>query len=112
MSELNKEILRWVLLIGAAPIWWPFLRTLWRDFNDALRTEGGLFGRKPGPRELERLEAERAERTETLISEPYVRPGERRTTRMRTPRAGAQRARSNGARPSGPPRSGRPSGFR
>lgn len=93
MSELNKDILRWVILIGAAPIWWPFLRTLWRDFNDALRAEGGLFGRQPSARELERLETERAERTETLSSEPFVRPGERRTPRMaRGPRKSASRS--------------------
>jgi hypothetical protein len=42
--ELNKEILRWVLMIGAAPIWLPFVLTLWNDFNDALREEGGLLG--------------------------------------------------------------------
>ena len=40
MGELNKDILRWVLLIGTIPIWWPFLRALWRDFNNALREEG------------------------------------------------------------------------
>lgn len=96
MSDLNKEILRWVLLIGAAPIWWPFLRTLWRDFNAALRAEGGLFGRKPGPREMARLEGDAVSRTETLVNEPLVRPGERRTVAMRTP------SRSTSSRPGAP----------
>ena len=45
--EIDRDILRWTLLIGAAPVWWPFLRTLWRDFNQALREEGGLLGRPP-----------------------------------------------------------------
>ena len=101
MSDLNKDILRWVLLIGSVPIWWPFLRTLWRDFNDALLSEGGLFGRKPSARELERLEAERGEQTETLNSEPYVRPGERRIPRLAR---GARRAPTRASTDSRPPR--------
>ncbi len=101
MSELNKDILRWVILIGAAPLWWPFLRTLWKDFNDALRSEGGLFGRRPSARELERFESERAERTETLTSEPYVRPGERRTPRLAR---GARKSARSSPGASGPAR--------
>ena len=83
--ELNKEVLRYVLLIGAMPIWLPFLRTLWRDFNQALREEGGLFGGQPTSRELERIRKEREREPDTLVSEPWVRPGERRSTRMRAP---------------------------
>lgn len=82
MSELNRDILRWVLLIGSAPVWWPFLRTLWGDFNAALREDGGLFGRPPGPRELERLRSERASTPPTLLSERIVQPGDRRRTRL------------------------------
>jgi hypothetical protein len=92
MSDFDKDILRWVLLIGAAPIWWPFLRTLWSDFNAALREEGGLFGRAPTPRELDRIRGEASERVETLTSEPYVRAGERRRTRLGAP---ATRARAS-----------------
>src|SRR6188474_3414559 len=58
--EINKDILRWVLLIGAMPIWIPFLFTLWRDFNDALREDGGLLGSPPTGRELEQVRQELA----------------------------------------------------
>ncbi len=44
---INKDLIRWALLIGAAPIWIPYLRILWRDFNHALRDEGGLIGIAP-----------------------------------------------------------------
>jgi hypothetical protein len=90
--EINREILRWVILIGAAPIWWPFLRMIWADFNDALREDGGLFGKPPSPRELERLRRERANQPDPFWSEPLVRPGDRRAPRLRSGRTDAPRA--------------------
>ena len=47
MDIINKDILRWVLLLAAMPIWLPFLRMLWKDFNRALEDEGGVFGKAP-----------------------------------------------------------------
>ncbi len=82
--EINKEILRWVILIGATPIWLPFLLNLWRDFNDALREDGGLLGGTPSPRELERIRREKEKRPDILVSEPIVRPGEQKRPRMAT----------------------------
>jgi hypothetical protein len=76
--ELNTELLRWILLIGAAPLWWPFLRTLWRDFNDSLAEEGGVFGRTPSPREREEIRQRTAQRPDPLISEPWARRDEPR----------------------------------
>jgi hypothetical protein len=97
---IDKDMLRWVLLIGATPIWLPFVRALWRDFNSALREEGGLIGTKPGPRQLEQLRAESRNEPDPLQSEPRILPGERRTTRMRAPQpAPGERP---GRRPSGP----------
>jgi hypothetical protein len=99
---IDRDILRWGLLIGATPIWWPFLRALWRDFNAALRDEGGLFGREPSAKEMEEARRTGTNEHDTLVSEPWVRPGEHRAPRLRTP----------GARP-GPPRSAKPgAGFR
>jgi len=72
--EVNTELLRWILLIGAAPLWWPFLKTLWRDFDDTLAEEGGIFGRTPGPKELERIRARKRGIPDPLISEPWARP--------------------------------------
>jgi hypothetical protein len=83
--ELNKDLLRWLLLIGATPIWLPFIRTLWRDFNHALRDEGGLIGVPPRGREAERLRAEKQFDQDRLRSEPILRPGDRVTRRMKTP---------------------------
>lgn len=83
--EFDKDLLRWVLLIGAAPIWWPFLLALWRDFNRALREDGGLMGAPLSQREIELLRNERAAGADSLHSEPIVRPGERRTTRLKSP---------------------------
>ena len=84
---IDKDILRWVLLIGATPLWLPFLRALWRDFNHALREDGGLMGSAPGPLELERMKQEKSQYPDTMRSEPRILPGQRRTTRMRSPRA-------------------------
>ena len=80
--ELNKEILRWVLMIGAAPIWLPFLLTLWNDFNDALREDGGLLGDPPSPSELEVIRKEKASKPEMLVNEPIIRDGDRRRPRL------------------------------
>lgn len=80
--EINKEILRWVLLISAMPIWLPFLITLWKDFNDALREEGGLIGEPPSPRELEEIRREKASKPDLLVNEPIIRAGDRRQPRL------------------------------
>lgn len=82
MSELNRDILRWILILGSAPVWWPFLRTLWRDFNAALEEDGGLFGRPPSGRDLERIRRARAAAPSTMLSERFVKPGDRRRTRL------------------------------
>lgn len=109
MLELNKDLLRWLILIGAIPIWWPFLRTLWKDFNEALKDEGGLFGSTPTQRELDEIREGRAGAPENLVSEPWVRAGERRNPRMKS--AGTTRGGPSGS--GGPPLAGRSSpGFR
>lgn len=99
--EVNTELLRWILLLGAAPLWWPFLRTLWQDFDETLAEEGGVFGRPPGPKELERIRARKAGRPDPLISEPWAQAKDKGAGGAAAPgsRSGFQR----------PPRSG---GFR
>lgn len=105
MDDLTKSILKWAILLGSAPVWWPFLKTLWRDFNDALREDGGLYGSPPSALEIERIREERASRPESFHSEPYVRPGERRSPRMRGTRIGGSASRAQGgANPRGNPR--------
>ena len=90
--ELNKEILRWVLMLGAMPIWLPFILTLWKDFNDALREDGGLLGDAPSPRELEIIRREKAQKPDLLINEPIVRVGDRKRPRMDGPKSGPRAA--------------------
>ena len=83
--EFDMQVLRWVFLIGAAPIWLPFLFTLWRDFNDALRLDGGLLGSPPTGRDLETAQRELAEKPDVLVSEPIVQAGDRRHPRLMSP---------------------------
>jgi hypothetical protein len=115
---IDKDILRWVLLIGATPIWYPFVRALWRDFNQALREDGGLMGSAPGPLELERMRREQDPYSDPLKSEPRVQPGQRRATRMRTPSANTPSAKTtqrNSSRPqpgSGPRAAPKRPGFK
>lgn len=71
--EFNTQILRWLLLLGAAPIWFPFLKALWDDFNSTLAEEGGIFGRAPSRKEIEVLRREKAKQPDVLISEPWTR---------------------------------------
>ncbi|MDZ4773719.1 MAG: hypothetical protein SGI72_11370 [Planctomycetota bacterium] len=85
--DIDKDLLRWVLLIGATPIWLPFIRILWRDFNHALRDEGGLIGAPPRGREAERLRAEKVFDRDRLQSEPILGPKDRVTRRMQSPGA-------------------------
>ncbi len=73
----DTSLLRWVVLAVLAPLWWPFVRILWKDFNDTLADEGGIFGRAPGIRERQRIEAEKASRPDPLVSEPWARAAER-----------------------------------
>lgn len=96
--EINKEIVRWVILIGATPIWLPFLLTLWRDFNDALQEDGGLLGSPPTGRELEAVRRELAEKPDVLVSEPLVQAADRRHPRLASP---ARRAPASPRRQSG-----------
>jgi hypothetical protein len=104
--DINKDILRWVLLIGAIPIWLPFLRMLWKDFNRALAEEGGVFGKAPTAQEAERIRREKLTDPELLVSEPWARRGERNVMRGQGPgRSSAGRAQA-----AGPSRAGAGSG--
>ena len=105
LMDINKDILRWVLLLAATPIWLPFLRMLWKDFNRALEEEGGVFGRPPAGREVERIRREKLADPETLVSEPWARRGEQRALRLGTRGAGRS-GRGPGTVARRPPRSG------
>ena len=104
--ELNLDLIKWVVIIVGIPIWWPFVRDLWKDFNGALREEGGLLGSPPRRSEIERIQREKAKEPEMLVSEPWAH---RRGARSATPRSAAANKPSGKAAPRGratPPRPG------
>lgn len=102
--DINKDLLRWVLLICATPIWLPFIRILWHDFNHALRDEGGLIGAPPRGKEAERLRAEKVFDRDRLTSEPILSAKDRVTRRMQSP--GARKpAQARGGLPGTPEKS-------
>ena len=80
--EYNEQILRWLLIFGAAPIWFPFLKALWDDFNSTLAEEGGLFGETPSLAERERILKAKAKQPDVLVSEPWTRRQERKPIQL------------------------------
>jgi hypothetical protein len=73
----NIAILKYTVMIASAPIWWPFVKTLWDDLKMALREEGGLFGEAPHPRKLEEIRREKELEQSNMVHEPRIRPGQR-----------------------------------
>ena len=106
VEPATKEILRYVIVLVSAPIWVPFLRMLWRDFNASLREEGGLFGQPPTQLERERDPALRKPLEPQLVSEEIVTPQMRRQTTMKASTKRTSTATSQPAKPV------RRSGFR
>lgn len=107
MEDLDKLILKALLVILTAPAWYPFLKAVWEEFNQAMAEDGGLFGRLPTPRELEQIEREKLGKPDPLVHEPWLTAEERMAGR-RTMRSSADSASGNkGARaPRGPQRRG------
>ena len=38
------DIVRILVIVLAAPIWWPVAKAMWAELNEGLASEGGLFG--------------------------------------------------------------------
>ena len=55
----TKEILKFVLVIGALPWALPFIKALAADLLRALEEDGGLLGDAPSRRQLEEIRAAR-----------------------------------------------------
>jgi hypothetical protein len=66
---------RILALLILAPLWLPVLKALYTDFQGALWEEGGLFGRPPGKRDLERLRDRYGDYESPLVNEPHERRG-------------------------------------
>jgi hypothetical protein len=54
-GSLNSDIFKYFLLLCTAPLWFPFVKAVFKELNDALVAEGGLFGRPPTDAELRAL---------------------------------------------------------
>lgn len=70
--SLNTELVKYCLILAMAPLWVPVARTLWAEFKDALKEDGGLSGPTPSLRERERMVEERRLRADPLIHEPLA----------------------------------------
>ena len=80
----TKEILKFVLVIGALPWVLPFMKALVRDLLEAFEEDGGLLGDPPSSKQIEEIRRRKAERPDPLVSEPlaHVREsGQRREER-------------------------------
>ncbi len=115
MSDFNMLLIKLLLVLITAPAWWPFLRAVWEEFNEAMADEGGLFGRIPSAHELVDIERERQGKQESLVHEPWPTDQEREAGRRQMSSPGRESS-AQGGRPAGPgrPRSSSParSGFR
>jgi hypothetical protein len=69
MNETGFDFLKWGLVLAAWPIWAPFARALWKEFQKAMRPEGGLTGPVPSPSERRRIEAEIAHEEPSQVHE-------------------------------------------
>ena len=66
---LNSPAVKYAILLLAMPLWLPFAKALWAEFNDILADEGGLLGREPDEDELKEILRERARREAALVRE-------------------------------------------
>jgi len=71
--DFNTEFARYIVIAVTAPYWIPFIRKVWHEVDDALREEGGIFGRSPTPMELIEIRRQRLLEEDPLVNEPYVR---------------------------------------
>lgn len=96
--HFNTEPIKYALIALSAPIWLPFTKALLKEFNDALRDEGGLLGRQPTARELEKMNKVYGKFESPMHSERWdeVERGER--ARHRRPNMGGA---SSAKRPRG-----------
>lgn len=83
MEETGFDFLKWGLVLAAWPIWAPFAKALWKEFQRAMRPEGGLTGPIPSPAERRRIEAEVAQEELSQVHESIAHHRARRTAGAR-----------------------------
>lgn len=72
---LNSEPVKYLLIVLTAPFWIPFFKALFKEFNDSLRDEGGLFGLPPTKEKLAEMNRELGKFRSPLVSELRQAPG-------------------------------------
>jgi hypothetical protein len=111
----NSELIRYLFVFAAAPIWIPFLKALWKELLRAMRADGGLYGATPSRRKREEIEREIAQEPDPVVHEPIAHRG-----RIGEKRSGASPG-GNAGRPAqfpqrrpnaAPPEKGQRRGFR
>jgi len=92
-----------IAILLLSPMWMPVLKALYTDFQGALWEEGGLFGRPPGRRDLEKLRERYGAYESPLVHEPHETRRFKDRSRGASAGSGAAGARSgrSGATPSG-----------
>ena len=100
LEELQNLFIKGVFVLLASPLWFPLMRAVWQEFNEAMAEEGGLFGRPPTGRELEEIRRARRLRPEPLVHEPFS-PREAGRRPATPPRPSAPRASERAPRRAG-----------
>jgi hypothetical protein len=67
--SINSEPIKYAVVLLASPIWLPFIKGLIKEFNDALRDEGGLFGQAPSKQQLRDMDKELGRFESPMVSE-------------------------------------------
>ncbi len=102
------KIIQLAFLAVTSPLWVPVVKLMYREVQSSLREEGGLFGRKPTPRERERIEHELGAYEHPMVVETW---DEKRAKRAgRAPSRAAPRTTAPGSAAPGSAGARRPSG--
>lgn len=71
LASLNTDLFKYGLLAVTAPLWWPFLKALYAEMNEALREEGGLLGNPPSESELAKIRREPPSSPSPLVNQEH-----------------------------------------
>ncbi len=92
LDDFLNLLVKGLLVLVTAPLWYPLVKAVWEEFNEAMAEEGGLFGRQPTARELEDVRRARATRPDPLVNEPWS-DRERARDEARREQAASRRSR-------------------
>ncbi len=82
----SVALIKYTVLLLAMPIWLPFVKCLWLEFNLAMREDGGLWGQTPTPRERQRIMDQIAQEPMRQVHIPKGHLGIRRRMAAEAPK--------------------------